>query len=340
KDITTLLVIGHGTTSSGGNVSDKLLEADVHYIVNERCEEQYGKGSITDDMICAADIVQDQDSCQGDSGGPLFTRLSVDGHKLFTQVGVVSWGNGCAEKKWPGVYSRVAANADWIDKQVCKGSNGDKAFSPLSCTADGKIRDYALESLTGTSSVSRRTKKNFITNDVRGVLYGGDELQVQQEVCELLGGSVTEDSSTPTVEDTEDPSTPVGDMSTPPRPTEATHEDVSRICPHGNTVDLEKFLMENSSTKYKNCSWVKKQCLNQCKVYYDCCPQTCSSCTKNDPASSGSSSSKCTWDNKEKTQFQLITNPTKTRNCDWVEKRCDSRCAFYSDCCPMTCEEC
>jgi hypothetical protein len=39
KDITTLLVIGHGTTSSGGNVSDKLLEADVHYIVNERCEE-------------------------------------------------------------------------------------------------------------------------------------------------------------------------------------------------------------------------------------------------------------------------------------------------------------
>jgi len=192
KDITTLLVIGYGSTKYGGSVSTKLLEADVHYVANERCELQYGKGSITDDMICAADIVQRQDSCQGDSGGPLFTRLSVDGFKLFTQVGVVSWGYGCASKTYPGVYSRVAANADWIDEQVC-GVNG---LSPLSCTADGKIRDYALDSLTGSSS-RRLTQNNVVTNNERdlAVLYGEEW---KKEVCELLGGSIDEPITTST----------------------------------------------------------------------------------------------------------------------------------------------
>eukprot|EP00985_Skeletonema_marinoi_P022043 scaffold13819_cov139-Skeletonema_marinoi.AAC.1 len=81
-------------------------------------------------MLCASDTQEGQDACSGDSGGPLFTRLPADGgHDLFTLVGTVSWGYGCAMKEYPG---------------VCGG------LSPKSCNADdGKIRDYALESLTG-----------------------------------------------------------------------------------------------------------------------------------------------------------------------------------------------
>eukprot|EP00985_Skeletonema_marinoi_P029521 scaffold28093_cov140-Skeletonema_marinoi.AAC.1 len=183
-----MTVIGHGTIAAGGQMSGKLLKADVHYVQNSACQKQYKNEDITDDMICASDTQEEQDACSGDSGGPLFTRLPADGHNLFTLVGTVSWGYGCAMKEYPGVYSRVAANTDWIDEKVC----GD--LSPKSCTADGKIRDYALESLTGGTSVSRRTKKNVSTNNAKAALYGN---KLQEEVCELLGGSVDEETLPP-----------------------------------------------------------------------------------------------------------------------------------------------
>ena len=92
-------VIGMGTLSSGGSTPSAMQEVTVDYITNADCcaKYSYSCNEITDRMLCAAR--PGQDSCQGDSGGPLFVDL---GNGKYKQVGVVSWGYGCADSNYPG----------------------------------------------------------------------------------------------------------------------------------------------------------------------------------------------------------------------------------------------
>ena len=62
-------------------------------------------------MLCAGG--EEKDACQGDSGGPLVTEIE-DGK--FVQIGITSWGKGCATKGYPGVYSRTTSALPFIRK--------------------------------------------------------------------------------------------------------------------------------------------------------------------------------------------------------------------------------
>ena len=99
---------------SGGFVVEKLHKVEVPFVSTDDCNQSYnGNGySITDGMICAGE--KGKDSCQGDSGGPMVAN--VNGTSVL--VGVVSWGIGCAQEGYPGVYARVANYIDWIEETM------------------------------------------------------------------------------------------------------------------------------------------------------------------------------------------------------------------------------
>jgi len=119
------VVTGWGTTSSGGDTSQYLQEVTMTTMTNNECcsgNYQYGCSQITDVMMCAAN--SGKDSCQGDSGGPL---VYYQNNVNYVQTGVVSWGTGCADAAYPGVYARVSSVMEWIMSldetiNVCPGS--------------------------------------------------------------------------------------------------------------------------------------------------------------------------------------------------------------------------
>jgi secreted trypsin-like serine protease len=62
-------------------------------------------------QVCAGVPDSSADTCNGDSGGPLFFKAS-DG--VTTLAGTTSFGNGCAQPNFPGVYDRVSDNISFI----------------------------------------------------------------------------------------------------------------------------------------------------------------------------------------------------------------------------------
>nr|AAK48894.1 CUB-serine protease [Panulirus argus] len=104
----TATVTGWGATTEGGSMSVTLQEVDVPVLTTAACSSWYS--SLTANMMCAGFSNEGKDSCQGDSGGPMVYSATSN----YEQIGVVSWGRGCARPGFPGVYARVTEYLEWI----------------------------------------------------------------------------------------------------------------------------------------------------------------------------------------------------------------------------------
>ena len=88
-----------------------LRTAEVPFVTREVCNapESY-QGFIQSTMVCAGFRQGGADTCQADSGGPLYTTR--DG--ALEQVGITSFGNGCGEPNFYGVYTHIPSFLPWL----------------------------------------------------------------------------------------------------------------------------------------------------------------------------------------------------------------------------------
>jgi V8-like Glu-specific endopeptidase len=111
-------------SSSNPDLVDQIQRVEVEFIDTNTCDDYYS-GKIKEDMICAGVPNGGRDSCQGDSGGPLFMDQN-DASQV--QIGIVSWGSGCAVASKPGVYASVAYHFDFIATEVCNHASVDTSI--------------------------------------------------------------------------------------------------------------------------------------------------------------------------------------------------------------------
>ncbi|CAK3016933.1 Trypsin-like serine protease [Vibrio crassostreae] len=135
-----LTVMGWGDQDASDGYSSKseLYQVNVPLVNQYQCNTvpYSGYSFIGSDAFCAGYSDGGYDSCQGDSGGPIV--VSTNG--TYEQLGIVSWGKGCAEANAYGVYTNISYFDDWIDEQKAGFSYrqvemlGARLLAPISHT--------------------------------------------------------------------------------------------------------------------------------------------------------------------------------------------------------------
>ncbi len=177
-----LTVMGWGDQDASDGYSSKseLYQVNVPLVNQYQCNSvpHSGYAFIGNDAFCAGYSDGGYDSCQGDSGGPIV--VSTNG--VYEQLGIVSWGKGCAEANAYGVYTNISYFDDWIDEQKAGFSYrqvemlGAKLLAPLSHTfeftnkSDQNIQVNRVYPISGNDTV--------ITDNGCSILTAGQSCEV------------------------------------------------------------------------------------------------------------------------------------------------------------------
>ncbi|XP_017080320.1 seminase-like [Drosophila eugracilis] len=106
-----LVVSGWGYTDAKSSGTQKLLRSVTVPVIDKRiCRASYSPTvNLTDSMFCAG-VLGKKDACTFDSGGPLVHKKEV--------CGIVSFGIGCASKRYYGVYTDVIYVKPFIEQSM------------------------------------------------------------------------------------------------------------------------------------------------------------------------------------------------------------------------------
>jgi len=113
-------VVGWGATNKNENYfPEELYEVELPIVNRSICEGIYGTTEFTQNMICAGYSQGGKDTCKSDSGGPL---MGIQ-YGEYVQVGITSWGVGCAQAGFYGAYTRLSQFDHWINSYTGNSSN-------------------------------------------------------------------------------------------------------------------------------------------------------------------------------------------------------------------------
>ena len=141
---TSARVIGWGQ-NAGGAPQEKLREADVPIITDDRCAAAHTAFD-PEIMVCAAHDPgtppgQRGDICVGDGGGPLLAREGAS----YVLAGVAALDTECGDPDEPGVYTRVGDEFEgsnlnsWVHDRIPEAdfefSHAPRANEPVTLTS-------------------------------------------------------------------------------------------------------------------------------------------------------------------------------------------------------------
>nr|XP_060624109.1 coagulation factor VII-like [Anolis sagrei ordinatus]XP_060624110.1 coagulation factor VII-like [Anolis sagrei ordinatus] len=116
------MVSGWGATHAKGRLTRFLMKVKLPLVSMDTCRQSTEK-PITDNMFCAGYAEEGRDACEGDSGGPFAAAY----RNTWYLLGIVSWGEGCADVGKYGVYTRVSNYIPWI-KEVIESETDSTGF--------------------------------------------------------------------------------------------------------------------------------------------------------------------------------------------------------------------
>jgi secreted trypsin-like serine protease len=114
QELASVTAAGWGATYKGSPLPDALRQVTVQVTNNQAKAAYPAYFNVQRQIGASIPYTGGKDSCQGDSGGPLM----YNANGVWYLSGVVSFGNDCGLRNYPGVYTRTSAYLAWIQSKI------------------------------------------------------------------------------------------------------------------------------------------------------------------------------------------------------------------------------
>lgn len=122
---TNAFIAGFGSTIEDGERSKIIQQLQIPILATHVCRDNFKKANdlvdskqFGDSVLCAGYLNGGRDACQGDSGGPLMKSITINSSVKFYLIGIISYGEGCARKDLPGVYTFTVPFVQWVNTNI------------------------------------------------------------------------------------------------------------------------------------------------------------------------------------------------------------------------------